>query len=319
MSDGRCASGTARAVSPTGVVWLWSGSGWTGWVLRAGSTAGRRRRGVLSAVADDRGVDRAAALRRPGDGRPAASEPPGRAPDLRLDPRTGPHDVRALAEARGRGHGPASRRTAVADGAAALGAGGRCPEEADADDGLDRRGALRTQAGRGGARLQSEEAGPPVASSARGVHPGDGRLPGRALAGGSARTAEEAQEWIGELVERLRGAGAGDITVRLDKGFFSRDVVRTLERLGVSFLLRVPRHGWLSRHRGSWRFSAKGVAVFPGEDLWTATDALWDMRLLTVQTTRPIEGDGMLDFGDYEVLCQADVLTNIGGIHALTA
>ena len=75
---------------------------------------------------------------------------------------------------------------------------------------------------------------------APGVHPGDGRLPGRALAGGSAHTAEGAEEWLAELVERLRGVGVGDITVRLDKGFFSRDMVRTLERLGVSFLLKVP-------------------------------------------------------------------------------
>ena len=96
-------------------------------------------------------------------------------------------------------------------------------------------------------------------------------------------------------------------------------MVPTLKRLDVSFLLMVPRHRWLSRHRGPWRFSAKGDAVFPGEDLWTATGKLWGVRLLTVQTTRPIEGDGMLALGDYEVLRQADVLTNIGGIHALTA
>lgn len=33
----------------------------------------------------------------------------------------------------------------------------------------------------------------------------------------------------------------------------------------MSFLLKVPRHRRLSRHRGSWRFSAKGEAVFPGD------------------------------------------------------
>ena len=120
-------------------------------------------------------------------------------------------------------------------------------------------------------------------------------------------------------MDRLRGAGVGDITVRLGKGLFSREMVRTLERLDVSFLLKVPRHGWMSRHRGSWRFSAKAEAVFPGEDLGTATGTLWGVRLLTVQTTRPIEGDGMLALGDYEVLRQADMLSNIGGIHALTA
>ena len=137
--------------------------------------------------------------------------------------------------------------------------------------------------------------------------------------GGSAHTADGAAEWIADLVGRLRGAGVEDITVRLDKGFFGRKMVRTLEDLGVSFLLKVPRHRWLSRHRGSWRFSAKGEAVSPGEDLWTASGRLWGARLLTVQTTRPLESDGALAIDTYEVLSQADVLTNIGGIHALTA
>ena len=135
---------------------------------------------------------------------------------------------------------------------------------------------------------------------------------------GGAHTAAGAAQWLEALVGRLRGAGVRDITVRLDKGFFSREMVRTLERLGVSFLLKVPRHGWLRGYRGPWRFSAKGEAVFPGEELWTATGTLWGVRLLTVQTTRPMESDGMLDLGAYEVLRQADVLTNIPGIHALT-
>ena len=137
--------------------------------------------------------------------------------------------------------------------------------------------------------------------------------------GGSAHTAEGAEEWIGDLVGRLRAAGVEDITVRLDKGFFSRRMVRALEGLGVSFLLKVPRHRWLSRHRGPWRFSARGEAVFPGRDVWTASGELWGARLLTVQTTRPLESDGALVLDTYEVLGQADVLANIGGIHALTA
>ena len=87
----------------------------------------------------------------------------------------------------------------------------------------------------------------------------------------------------------------------------------------MSFLIKVPRHPWLSRHRGSWRFSAKGEAVSPGEDLWTASGEIWGARLLTVQTIRPLESDGALVLDTYEVLGQADVLTNFGGIQALTA
>ena len=126
-------------------------------------------------------------------------------------------------------------------------------------------------------------------------------------------------EWLQELVGRLRGAGVDDITVRLDKGFFSQKMVRTLEELDVSFLLKVPRHGWLSGCRGPWRHSRKGEAIFPGEELWTATGSLWGVRLLTIQTRKPAETEGMLELDTYEVGRQADVLTNLPGIHALTA
>ena len=96
-------------------------------------------------------------------------------------------------------------------------------------------------------------------------------------------------------------------------------VPKRLTLMMDSFLLKIPRHRWLDAHRSDWRFSARSEAVFAGEDLWTATGTLWGARLLTVQTTRPVEGDGELELGDYEVLRQADVLTNIAGIHALTA
>ena len=56
---------------------------------------------------------------------------------------------------------------------------------------------------------------------------------------------------------RRRASG----TARLDKGFFSRKMARTLEELGVSFPLKVPRHPWLRGHRNAWRFSAKGEAA----------------------------------------------------------
>ena len=39
---------------------------------------------------------------------------------------------------------------------------------------------------------------------------------------GNAHTAEGATEWLQALVGRLTSAGVGDITVRLDKGFFSQ-------------------------------------------------------------------------------------------------
>ena len=136
---------------------------------------------------------------------------------------------------------------------------------------------------------------------------------------GNAHTAEGATEWLQALVGRLTSAGVGDITVRLDKGFFSQKIVRALEELGVSFLLKIPRHGWLEGCRGRWRRSEKGEAIFAGEELWTATGSLWDVRLLTIQTRKPVETRGMLELDTYDVQLQADVLTNIEGIQALTA
>ena len=107
---------------------------------------------------------------------------------------------------------------------------------------------------------------------------------------------------------RLRSVGGRD--PRLDKGFFSREMVQTLEHLGVFFPLKVPRYPGLHscrRHRSS-----------KGEALWT-TGTLWGARLLTVQTRRLAEATGELALDTYEVVRQADVLTNIEGIHALTA
>lgn len=48
---------------------------------------------------------------------------------------------------------------------------------------------------------------------------------------GNAHTAAGAPEWIARLVERLRSAGVEELTVRLDKSFFSERVVEALEEL----------------------------------------------------------------------------------------
>lgn len=136
---------------------------------------------------------------------------------------------------------------------------------------------------------------------------------------GNAHTAAGAEEWLTDLVARLRQAGVEEVRVRLDKGFFSRSMVRTLETLGVHFFLKVPAHGWLRNHQGPWRRSAKGEAIFPGHELWTTSGTLWGARLLSLQTRRPLRAEGALELGTYEVTLSAHVLTNLEGIHALTA
>ena len=83
----------------------------------------------------------------------------------------------------------------------------------------------------------------------------------------------------------------------------------------------MPRYNWLEGLRDRWHHSTKGEDIFAqGEELWSATGSLWGARLLTVQTRKPaVTEEGMLDLDTYEVGLQADILTNVPAIHALTA
>ena len=138
---------------------------------------------------------------------------------------------------------------------------------------------------------------------------------------GSANTATGAVEWILELVERLREAGVQEVTLRADKGFFSKEMPRRLDRLGVRFFLKVPNHRWLRDHRERWRLNGRAEGAFSGaEKVYSATGELWGFRLLALQGRRPMEEDGpTLKLGTYEVTDTAHILTNVPGIHALTA
>ena len=132
---------------------------------------------------------------------------------------------------------------------------------------------------------------------------------------GNANTAAGAIPWIQTLVGRLRAAGVQEITVRLDKGFFSREMVRALEALGVSYALKVPDHKWVRSRLSPYRRSQKDPS------LWTASGELYGARLLSVQQRREIEGgaEGELELESYEVEKTAHVLTNVEGIAALSA
>jgi hypothetical protein len=132
--------------------------------------------------------------------------------------------------------------------------------------------------------------------------------------GGSAHTAAGAIPWIQTLVEQLRAAGVEQITVRLDKGFFSRQMAEALSALGVDYVLKVPDQKWLRRHLSPFRRSQKDP------QLWTASGTLYGARLLTVEQRREIGGaEGELELQSYEVEKTAHVLTNVEGITALTA
>lgn len=130
---------------------------------------------------------------------------------------------------------------------------------------------------------------------------------------GSANTAAGAIPWIQTLVGQLRAAGVQEITLRLDKGFFSREMVEALEALGVSYVLKVPDFAWVKSRFSPYRRSAKDPS------LWTASGTLYGARLLTTQQRREIAGEDELALGGYEVEKTAHVLTNVGGISALSA
>lgn len=136
---------------------------------------------------------------------------------------------------------------------------------------------------------------------------------------GSAHTAAGAEEWLRLLVDRLGSAGVQEITVRLDKGFFSRSVVETLFDLDVHFLLKIPNHRWLRDHQRPWRRSERGEGIFPGAETWTATGSLWGGRLLSLQARRPLPVEETLELDTYEIAESTHVLTNLEGIHAISA
>ena len=137
---------------------------------------------------------------------------------------------------------------------------------------------------------------------------------------GKAHTAAGAEDWIGDLVAWLRSQGIGDITVRLDKGFFSRSMVEALEELEVRFVLKIPAHGWLrNHHNGPWRPSKRGEGISPKGKAWTASGELWAVRLLSLEIRRPVEPEeGSLALDTYEVADSAHILTNIEGIHVVS-
>ena len=127
---------------------------------------------------------------------------------------------------------------------------------------------------------------------------------------GNAHTARGAEAWLADLVDRLRRAGVRDITVRLDKGFFARRIVARMEALGVSYLLKVPRHAWLDGFRGARETAARNEAG--DREMRAASGKLWGTRLLSVERRKRIgPEEGELDLAAWETTMSADVLTNI--------
>jgi hypothetical protein len=96
-------------------------------------------------------------------------------------------------------------------------------------------------------------------------------------------------------------------------------MVETLQGLGVRFVLKMPNQAWVRAQVGPFRPSAKDPT------LWTATGTLYGARLCSVEHRLPLhvraDAQGTLPLDTYVVPDggTAHVLTNLPGIHALTA
>ena len=93
---------------------------------------------------------------------------------------------------------------------------------------------------------------------------------------GSANTARGARRFIEELVARVRRAGAaGEIVLRVDSGFWSKDTLATLARLDVRYTMAV---------RTGTKALARTIAAID-EDAWADIDYTPDGQAQVAETT----------------------------------
>src|SRR5690606_29330807 len=129
---------------------------------------------------------------------------------------------------------------------------------------------------------------------------------------GSAGTAAGAVEWVQTLVARLRGAGAQEITLRLDKGFFSKEMVETLGVLVVRHVLKVLCSSCVRALLGCFRRSPRHTSS--RATLLNSRTKLYGARLLSLERRRPVRADsGELALETFVVTRRAHVLTTIAG------
>lgn len=102
---------------------------------------------------------------------------------------------------------------------------------------------------------------------------------------------------------RLRAAGVEEITLRLDKGFFSREIVAALQALGVSYMLKVPDQRWVRS-----RLAAHVLTNLDGIHALSA----WRLYNQGALVERRIEELGQLSVGTTAV-------DDLGGNHLLWA
>jgi hypothetical protein len=104
---------------------------------------------------------------------------------------------------------------------------------------------------------------------------------------GSANTARGARRFIDEVVARLRRAGAtGEVVMRFDSGFWSKDTVATLGRHGVRYTMAVhANHQAVAKAiAGIDEEAWTDIAYTPGGQAQVAETRYWGRRLVVRRT-----------------------------------
>jgi hypothetical protein len=129
---------------------------------------------------------------------------------------------------------------------------------------------------------------------------------------GSENCAAGIEEELPRTVAWLRAQGVEQITVRLDKGFFSRAIVEQLVSLEVDFVLKMQENHALQQFKGAFERYLHDPRLTVSEGEWAG------VRMLCVREWEDPKA-GELALGPVVLKKQATVLTNIPGIDAVEA
>jgi hypothetical protein len=129
---------------------------------------------------------------------------------------------------------------------------------------------------------------------------------------GRAHCADGIAEELPRTVAWLRAQGVKRITVRLDKGFFSRAMVELLESLDVEYVLKMQEAKPLQQFKGPFERDLHDPRLMVSEGEWSGA------RMLCVREWEDPRA-GELALGHVVLKKQSTVLTNIPGIDAVQA
>lgn len=129
---------------------------------------------------------------------------------------------------------------------------------------------------------------------------------------GRAHCAGGIEEELPRTVEWLRAQGVKRITVRLDKGFFSRTMVELLQSLDVDFVLKMQEAKPLQQFKGPFERYLHDPQLMVSEGEWSG------VRMLCVREWEDPKA-GELALGHVVLKKQSTVLTNIPHLDAVQA